>query len=147
MSNLTHLQGKNTKVKIYVKIIRKKIYVGSETGSGSETNWKVGSESEKKIIPDPQQCRYGTTVGSQENKDRKTTITYEVIDPGHGGGGEERGVGHLLPWEHLPGQRVLQTSCKDKESWDPSSSVLGSFVERDMAPSQSFFWVGLAQLA
>jgi hypothetical protein len=52
MSNLTHLQGRNTKVK-FVSSLLEKIYVGSETGSESETNWKVGSGSEK-IIQDPQ---------------------------------------------------------------------------------------------
>ncbi len=48
----THLQGRNTKIKFMSRILEK-IYVGSETGSGSEFNWKVGSGSEK-IIPDPQ---------------------------------------------------------------------------------------------
>ncbi len=38
MRNLTHLQGRNTKVKFMSKILEK-IYIGSETGSGSETNW------------------------------------------------------------------------------------------------------------
>jgi hypothetical protein len=34
MSNLTHLQGKNTKVKFMSRILEH-IYVGSETGSGA----------------------------------------------------------------------------------------------------------------
>ena len=38
-------------------------------------------------------------------------ITYKVVNPGHGGGGEEGGVGHLLPGEHLASQRVLQAAC------------------------------------
>jgi hypothetical protein len=46
MSNLTHLQGRNTKVKFTSRILEQ-IYVGSETGfgAGSETNRKVGSGS------------------------------------------------------------------------------------------------------
>ncbi len=53
MSNLTHLQGSNTKV-IFMSRITEKIYVESETGSGSEINWKVGSGyGSEKIIPDP----------------------------------------------------------------------------------------------
>ncbi len=42
MSNLTHLQGRSTKVK-YMSRILEKNHVGSETGSGSETrtSWKV----------------------------------------------------------------------------------------------------------
>jgi hypothetical protein len=35
MSNLKHLQGKNTKVKLMSRI-SEKIYVGSETGSGAK---------------------------------------------------------------------------------------------------------------
>jgi hypothetical protein len=96
------------KGKTYVKINRNRIRILNQLKSRFKLR--------KKIIPDPQHCLYGTTVGSQESKYRKTTITYEVIDPGHGGGGEERGVGHLLPGENLPGQRVLQASCKEKES-------------------------------
>ncbi len=38
----THLQDRNTKVKFMSRILGK-IYVGSETGSGFETNWKVWS--------------------------------------------------------------------------------------------------------
>ncbi len=42
--NLTHLQDENTKVKFMLLLrILEKNHVGSETGSGSETNWKVGS--------------------------------------------------------------------------------------------------------
>ncbi len=50
MSNLTHLQDRNKKVKFMSRILEK-IHVGSET------NGKVGSGSEK-IIPesDPQHC-------------------------------------------------------------------------------------------
>ncbi len=46
ISNLTHLQDGNTKVKFMSRILEK-IHVGSEKGSGSETNWKVESGSEK----------------------------------------------------------------------------------------------------
>jgi hypothetical protein len=41
MSNLTHLHGRNTKVKFKSRILEK---------------IHVGSGSEKKIIPDPQHC-------------------------------------------------------------------------------------------
>ncbi len=46
MSNLTHLWGRKTKIEFMSRILEK-IYVGSETGSGSGTNWTVGSGSGK----------------------------------------------------------------------------------------------------
>jgi hypothetical protein len=40
--NTPHSKEENTKVKLMFRIF-KKLYVGSETGFGSGTNWKVGS--------------------------------------------------------------------------------------------------------
>ncbi len=46
--NLTHVQDRNTKVKLMLRI-SENFYVGSKTGYGSGINWKVesGSGSEK----------------------------------------------------------------------------------------------------
>ncbi len=43
--NIFTLQDVNTKVTFMIRILYKKIHVGS--GSGSKTNWKVGSISDK----------------------------------------------------------------------------------------------------
>jgi hypothetical protein len=57
MQSNTHTK-REYKGKIYVKNIEK-IHLGTETGSGSETNWKVGSGSEKYNTVGPQLKEFG----------------------------------------------------------------------------------------
>jgi hypothetical protein len=58
------------KGKIYVKNIRKK-HVGSETGSGSETNWKVGSNT---LLVRQKRFKF-------EKKDKKYVVQLSVTMP------------------------------------------------------------------